>query len=102
MFWCGALRIAWRLARHRSAHESRIKEPARTLEVGSFLRYCLLTATDQLILMFQRRVADLWRQSADRVTAPVDWAAQYRQLLDELVSLNSDASISCGAALASG
>lgn len=87
-------RFAHRLAARSPSLSARIKEPARTLEMGCFLRYCLLTATDQLILMFQRRVADLWRQSADGVTAPVDWAAQYRQLLDELASLNSDASIS--------
>ena len=29
---------------------ARIKEPRRTLEVACFLRYCLLTATDQGIL----------------------------------------------------
>ena len=58
-------RFAHRLAARSPSLSARIKEPARTLEVGSFLRYCLLTATDQLILMFQRRVADLWRQSAD-------------------------------------
>ncbi|WP_455281354.1 DUF4158 domain-containing protein [Cupriavidus necator] len=83
-------RFTHRLAARSPSLSARIKEPARTLEVGCFLRYCLLTATDQLILMFQRRVADLWRQSADGVTAPVDWAAQYRQLLDELASLNSE------------
>jgi len=66
---------------------ARIKEPARTVEVACFLRYCLLTASDQLILMFQRRVADLWRQCADGVTASVDWAAQYQQLLQELTEL---------------
>jgi hypothetical protein len=26
---------------------ARIKEPARTVEMACFLRYCLLTATDQ-------------------------------------------------------
>jgi hypothetical protein len=66
---------------------ARIKEPARTVEVACFLRYCLLTASDQLILMFQRRVADLWRQCADGVTASVDWAEQYQQLLQELTEL---------------
>lgn len=55
--------------------------------MACFLRYCLLTATDQLILMFQRRVADLWRQCADGVTATVDWAQQYQQLLQELTDL---------------
>ena len=51
--------------------------------MACFLRYRLLMATDQLILTFQRRVADLWRQCADGVTAAVDWAQQYQQLLQE-------------------
>jgi TnpA family transposase len=55
--------------------------------MACFLRYCLLTATDQLILMFQRRVADLWRHCADGVSATVDWAQQYQQLLRELADL---------------
>jgi hypothetical protein len=38
---------------------------ARASPAFGFLRYCLLTATDQLILMVQRRVADLWRQASD-------------------------------------
>jgi hypothetical protein len=41
----------------------------RLLLFACFLRYCLLSATDQLILMVRRRVADLWRHaraSADR------------------------------------
>jgi TnpA family transposase len=66
---------------------ARIKEPARTVEMACFLRYSLLTATDQLILMFQRRVADLWRRCADDVTATLDWAQQYQQLLQELGEL---------------
>jgi len=33
----------------------------RTVEAACFLRYCLLAATDQLILMVRRRVAELWR-----------------------------------------
>ncbi|WP_163434637.1 hypothetical protein, partial [Escherichia coli] len=52
-----------------------------------FLRYCLLTATDQFILMFQRRVADLWRQCADDAVAPIDWSRRYQLLLQELAEL---------------
>jgi hypothetical protein len=66
---------------------ARIKEPARTLEVSCFLRYWLLTATDQIIFMFQRRVADLWRHCADGVAASVDWAQQYQELLQQLSDL---------------
>ncbi|WP_137962748.1 MULTISPECIES: hypothetical protein, partial [unclassified Burkholderia] len=36
---------------------------------------CLFTTTDQLILMVQRRIADLWRQAAADVPATVNWAA---------------------------
>ena len=81
-------RYARRMASSQAALGQRPdQEPARTLEMACFLRYCLLTATDQLILMFQRRVADLWRQCADGVTATVDWAQQYQQLLQELTDL---------------
>jgi hypothetical protein len=58
-------RYARRMATRPPSISARIKEPARTVEMACFLRYCLLTATDQFILMFQRRVADLWRQCAD-------------------------------------
>ena len=80
-------RYARRMATRPPSVSARIKEPARTVEVACFLRYCLLTASDQLILMFQRRVADLWRQCADGVTGSVDWAEQYQQLLQELTEL---------------
>ncbi len=76
-----------RMATRAPSISARIKEPGRTIEVACFLRYCLLTATDQLILMFQRRVADLWRRCADGVTATVDWAQRYQQLLQELADL---------------
>jgi hypothetical protein len=80
-------RYARRMATRPPSISARIKEPARTVEMACFLRYSLLTATDQLILMFQRRVADLWRRCADGVTATVDWAQQYQQLLQELAEL---------------
>jgi hypothetical protein len=82
-----ARRYARRMATRPPSISARIKEPARTVEMTCFLRYCLLTATDQLILMFQRRVADLWRHCADGVTATIDWAQQYQQLLQELADL---------------
>ena len=86
-------RYARRMATRPPSISARIKEPARTVEVACFLRYCLLTATDQLILMFQRRVADLWRRCADGVTASVDWAEQYQQLLQELSGLAAQDSV---------
>ncbi|MDR6861532.1 hypothetical protein [Variovorax guangxiensis] len=74
-------RYARRMAGRPPSVSARIKEPARTLEVSCFLRYCLLTATDQLIFMVQRRVADLWRHCADGVASSLDWAQQYQELL---------------------
>ncbi len=82
-------RVARRLASRSPSVSARIKDPARTVEVACFLRHCLLTATDQLILMVQRRVVDLWRQCADGVHSPVDWAARYRQLLADLARLSA-------------
>lgn len=42
-------RYARRLASRPPSVGARIKEPARTVEVACFLRYCLFTATDQAI-----------------------------------------------------
>ena len=58
-----------------------------------FLRYCLLSATDQLILMVQRRVVDLWRQAAAGVGDTVDWADMYQALLNELASLSAEGAV---------
>lgn len=80
-------RYARRLASRPPSVGARIKEPARTVEVACFLRHCLFTATDQAILMVQRRVADLWRTVAAGVTETVNWADLYKTLLAELVGL---------------
>ena len=63
------------------------------MEVACFLRYCLFTTTDQLILMVQRRIADLWRQAAAEVPATVNWAAMYKTLLGDLVSLSAKGAV---------
>jgi TnpA family transposase len=63
------------------------------VEVACFLRYCLFTTTDQLILMVQRRIADLWRQAAADVPATVNWAAMYKTLLGELVALSAQGAV---------
>lgn len=47
-------RYARRPASRPPSASAKIKEPARTVEVACFLRYCLFAATDQLILMVQR------------------------------------------------
>ena len=80
-------RYARRLASRPPSAGARIKEPARTVEVACFLRYCLFTSTDQAILMIQRRVADLWRTVAAGVTETVNWAGLYKTLLAELSGL---------------
>jgi len=59
------------------------------VEVACFLRYCLFTTTDQLILMVQRRIADLWRQAEMQVPATVNWAVMYKTLLADLVALSA-------------
>jgi len=86
-------RLARRLALRAPSASAKIKEPARAVEVACFLRHCLMTATDQWILMVQRRVVDLWRQSAAGVPTPVDWGAQYRALLEELARLSADEAV---------
>lgn len=80
-------RYARRMAGRLPSVSARIKEPARTLEVSCFPRCCLLTATDQIIFMFQRRVAALWRHCVDGVAAFLDWAQQYQELLQQLSDL---------------
>ncbi len=80
-------RYARRMASRPPSASARIREPAHTVEVACFLRYCLFTATDQLILMVQRRIADLWRQVAASIPNAVNWATLYQTLLAELGAL---------------
>ena len=86
-------RYARRLVSRPPSAGAKIKEPARTVEVACFLRYCLFTTTDQLILMVQRRIADLWRQAAADVPATVNWAAMYKTLIGELVALSAQGAV---------
>ena len=86
-------RYARRLVSRPPSAGAKIKEPARTVDVSCFLRYCLFTTTDQLILMVQRRIADLWRQAAADVPATVNWAAMYKTLLGELVALSAQGAV---------
>jgi TnpA family transposase len=91
-------RYARRLGARAPAIAARIAEPARTIEVACFLRYCLLTTTDHLLLMVRRRVADLGGTAAAGVDAKLaDWARLYQQLLDELGSLAANPSLSSDA-----
>ena len=78
-------RHARRLAARPPSAGALIQEPARSIETACFLRYCLLLATDRLLMMIRRQVADLWRRAAaGAVSAQADWAALYQQLLAEL------------------
>ncbi len=86
-------RYARRLVSRPPSAGAKIKEPARTVEVACFLRYCLFTTTDQLILMVQRRIADLWRQAAAEVPATVNWAAMYKTLLGEVEALSANVAV---------
>ena len=58
------------------------------MEVACFLRFCLFTATDQVILMIQRRVADLWRLAREDVPSTTNWADLYKKLLADLAALS--------------
>ena len=84
-------RYARRLASRPPSAGRMIREPGRTIEVAYFLRYCLLVNTDRLLLMVRRRVADLWRRSAqDANQVLTHWADLYRELLGSLGKLASD------------
>jgi hypothetical protein len=63
-------RYARRLVSRPPSAGAKIKEPARTVEVACFLRYCLFTTTDQLILMVQRRIAEPRQQRGAQRQVP--------------------------------
>jgi hypothetical protein len=87
-------RYARRLATRPPSIGARIKEPARTIEVACFLRYCLLINTDRLLMMVRRRVADVWRHAAgDAKRVLVHWADLYRELLGSLSALVDDTAV---------
>ncbi len=78
-------RHARRLAGRPPSAGALIQEPARSVETACFLRYCLLLATDRLLMMVRRQVADLWRRAAtDALATHSDWALLYQELLAEL------------------
>src|SRR5208337_3917542 len=88
-------RHARRLAGRPPSAGALIREPVRTIETACFLRYSLLTATDRLLMMVRRRVADLWRQAATGAEATLgDWATLYQELLAALSTLVADESTS--------
>ena len=82
-------RFARRLAGRSPSVSARIKEPSRTVEAACFLRYCLLSTTDHLLLMVQRRISDIGRTAANAVTESVSWAALYKNLLADLAALTN-------------
>lgn len=64
-----------------------IQEPGRTIEVACFLRYCLLNATDQLVLMVRRR------EASNHVTQTVNRIDPYQQLIGEVKRVISDTNV---------
>src|SRR5260221_2163344 len=91
-------RYARRLASRPPAVGARIADPARTIEVACFLRYCLLATTDHLLFMVRRRVAELWRLAGLGVEAALtDWVRMYQDLLVELGTLATDRDLSSDA-----
>jgi hypothetical protein len=68
-----------------------IHEPARSIETACFLRYCLLTATDRLLMMVRRQIADLWRRAGIGSTSTHgDVALLYQELLAALSTIVAD------------
>jgi hypothetical protein len=88
-----ARRLAWR----PPFAGARIVEPARTLEVACFLRYCLLVTTDHLLLMVRRRVAELWRMAGTGLEAnTADWATLYQALVRDVAQLATTPDVDAG------
>ncbi len=84
-------RHARRLAGRPPSAGALIQEPARSVETACFLRFCLLLATDRLLMMVRRQVADLWRRAASGALAThSDWAVLYQDLLAELGRILAD------------
>jgi hypothetical protein len=84
-------RHARRLASRPPSAGALIREPVRSIETACFLRYCLLNATDRLLMMVRRRVADLWRRAAIGADAARgDWTALYQELLTALGAIVAD------------
>ncbi len=90
------------LRRHARRRTSRppsvgtqIREPVRSIESACFLRYGLLIATDRVLLMVRRRVAELWRTASVGADATLtDPARLYQGLLGELGALVSNPTLS--------
>ena len=88
---CAATRAD--LSPGRPQPEPRSKSQRAPWRSHAFFGIALFTTTDQLILMVQRRIADLWRQAAADVPATVNWAAMYKTLLGELVALSAQGAV---------
>lgn len=81
-------RQARRLTSRAPSVGARIDAASRIVEVACFLRYALLSATDQLILMIRRRIAELARKAGEGVHTHEQWEKRYRALLDEIGGLS--------------
>ncbi len=85
----------WRGKRRSNATHESSTEPDARLYKKSAQSPAILSYQGQNRsgLVVGAVVIYVWRQSAEGVKAPIDWAAQYRQLLDEVASLSSDGGI---------
>lgn len=81
-------RHARRLTSRPPSVGARIQASSRAVEVACFLRYALLSATDQLILMIRRRIAELARKAGEGVGTREQWEQRYRTLLEEIGGLS--------------
>jgi len=87
-------RHARRLAGRPPSAGALIRQPARSIETACFMRFCLLTATDRLLMMVKRQVADLWRRAATGAdVAHGDWAALYQELLTAVGAITADPTV---------
>ena len=89
-------RQARRLTSRPPSVGARIKASARAIEVACFLRYSLLSATDQLIMMIRRRVAELARKAGEGVSTNDQWAERYQALLDDVSQLAKSCPVADG------
>jgi len=72
---------------------SRSQDQRASAHRGGRMLSSVLPVHHHLILMVQRRIADLWRQAAADVPATVNWAAMYKTLLGELVALSAQGAV---------
>jgi TnpA family transposase len=83
------------MLRRKPAALQRLREPRRTIELASFLRWQLLRSTDTALDLADHRTADLWRAARDRVQAAESLKlVSYQRTMAIILALVDDPSIS--------